>query len=165
MAKNKSRNRTELGKELAKLRIDFNETSKEMAAKLGMSSSNLFNIETGACEVAYDFITKVAGMYGKNLEPIWISGGGLAKVTIELGELTEAQREVAIGLWRISQGIETDDTYSEDEVSEIVNELSDEPVPEPEAEPQEHTYTPKPPPIPDDVGFLSDDELDELDAL
>lgn len=142
--------RTELGRELAKLRIDFDEKGADMAEKLGMSASNLYNVETGQTTVSYDLIIKIKELYGKDLEKIYLSGGGLSKVQIELDALNEADRAEALRLWRVAQGLEEPGTAAPAEPA-----------------PAKTTTSPSkaPPPLPDDVGFLSEDELDEIDAL
>lgn len=142
--------RTELGRELAKLRIDFDEKGADMAEKLGMSASNLYNVETGQTTVSYDLIIKIKELYGKDLEKIYLSGGGLSKVQIELDALNETDRAEALRLWRVAQGLEAAMT------------VTAAPAETPKEKP---TTTHLPPKLPDDVGFLSDDELDEIDAL
>jgi len=149
--------RTELGRELAKLRIDFDEKGADMAEKLGMSASNLYNVETGQTTVSYDLIIKIKELYGKDLERIYLSGGGLSKVQIELDALNEADRAEALRLWRVAQGLEAG------MVEAPVVAPAPAPTPEPEPAPKVGGHTP--PALPDDVGFLSDDELDEIDSL
>ena len=155
--------RTELGRELAKLRIDFDEKGADMAGKLDMSASNLYNIETGQTNVSYDLIIKIKEIYGKDLEKIYLSGGGLSKVQIELDALNETDRLEALRLWRVAQGIEAPELTqthipAEDPVPPAV---ADDDKKEVEKKAPAHV----PPALPDDVGFLSDDELDEIDAL
>ena len=142
--------RTELGRELAKLRIDFDEKGADMAEKLGMSASNLYNVETGQTTVSYDLIIKIKELYGKDLEKIYLSGGGLSKVQIELDALNEVDRAEALRLWRVAQGLEAEG-----------------PAAPAAPAPVKTTTSPSkaPPALPDDVGFLSEDELDEIDAL
>lgn len=145
--------RTELGRELAKLRIDFDEKGADMAEKLGMSASNLYNVETGQTTVSYDLIIKIKELYGKDLEQTYLSGGGLSKVHIELDALNETDRLEALRLWRVAQGLE------EGSLGVAVA------MPKKEQTKAETKASKAPPPLPDDVGFLSEDELDEIDAL
>lgn len=144
--------RTELGRELAKLRIDFDEKGADMAGKLGMSASNLYNVETGQTSVSYDLIVKIKELYGKDLEKVYLSGGGLSKVQIELDVLGPDDRAEALRLWRVAQGLEEPGTAAA--------ATTPAPAPAPAATPKPTT-----PKLDDDVGFLSEDELDEIDAL
>ena len=147
----KHRKRTELGREIAKLRIDFSETGTEMAKKMDMSAASLWNMETGAVAVPYSFIVKLNKLYGKDLESIYINGGGLSKVVIELDELSQEDRKLAMTLYLKANKIDA----PEPEVKEV----------EPEPVVKEKKKAPKPPALPDDVGFFSEDELDELGNL
>lgn len=160
----KKRKRTELGREIAKLRIDFNETGAEMAEKVGMSASNLFNMETGAVSISFDFIDKIKEVYGKDLEPIYLNDGGLSKVTIELDELSTDERQLAVALWRQSTGrvLPSEDQKA---ILSAVELPGAEATPEAVVEQPSKKRKYKPPPLPDDVGFLSEEELDGLDDL
>ena len=132
--------RTELGRELAKLRIDFDEKGADMAEKLGMSASNLYNVETGQTTVSYDLIIKIKELYGKDLEKIYLSGGGLSKVQIELDALNETDRAEALRLWRVAQGLEN--------ASAAVDPLPT-PMPTPEEAPKAKAPAHTPPPLPE----------------
>lgn len=150
------RKRTELGRELAKLRIDFSETATEMAKKLGVSSSNLFNIETGVNASSYELILKVKELYGKDMEQLFLNGGGLSRVVLEMDLLSEEDRKTAVLLWCKCNDIELPEQAAK-EVAPTVGATG--------AKPR------KPPPLPDDVGFISeqdtltDDDLENLDDL
>ena len=153
----KKRKRTELGREIAKLRIDFNETGAEMADKLGVSPSNLFNIETGATNVPYKIIATIKEVYGKDLDQIYLSGGAMSEVKIQLDELGQEERQLALQLWRKANGMAVD--------APIMNTVT---VPSTSVTVKKAPATPTTPPLPDDVGFideLSDDELDEIDLI
>lgn len=51
------------GKELRKLRLDYGEILKNMAIKLGYSSSYLSSIEVGKRNIPEDMITRLAQIY------------------------------------------------------------------------------------------------------
>ena len=98
MSKSKSK-RTELGRSLAKLRIDFDETGAEMATKLGISPSQMFNVEVGIATVGYGFIAKIKKVYDLDLSDILNRGGGMSKVTIDLNDLTPGDKDIVLSIW------------------------------------------------------------------
>ncbi len=98
MSKSKSK-RTELGRSLAKLRIDFDETGAEMATKLGISPSQMFNVEVGIATVGYGFIAKIKKVYDLDLSDILNRGGGMSKVTIDLNDLTAVDKDIVLAIW------------------------------------------------------------------
>lgn len=94
--------RTLLGRELAKLRIDFGETMAQMAKRLGYSQTHLFNIEMGDTKPKLVLIERIKTQYGKDLEDQFFESGGVSSVKIELDKLTSEERQVAVNLWRKS---------------------------------------------------------------
>lgn len=60
----KGNKRTELGKVLAKLRVDMDESSAEMAERLEISVSSLSAYEYGRSQPMADFATKMSATYG-----------------------------------------------------------------------------------------------------
>jgi transcriptional regulator with XRE-family HTH domain len=148
----KKRKRTDLGRELAKLRIDFDQNANEMSENLGISSSSLFNYEHGAQNIPYEFIVTVKEKYGRDLTELYAKGGGLSRITLELDELSPEDRELAMTLWRKANKLD----IPEQPASEP------EPVFETKAAPAPKPSTPA---LPDDVGFISETELDELEEF
>lgn len=177
MAKKKAR--TEFGRELAKLRIDFNETGQDMADKLGMSNSNLHSIEMGATSAGFDLIEKIKALYGKDLEDAFVKGGGLARLEIDTATLPDDVRDVAIAVWKVSQGLlKPKDFWAVFDDFGVPGVIAT-PGPIVTANPgsDAHAITAskpapaapatgwQPPPLPDDVGFLSEEDLAGLDDL
>jgi len=102
----KVRKRTQLGRALAKLRIDFDENAAStMAKKIGVSPSQLHNIENGLGTITLDFIAAIQKHYGLDISEIVLAGGSMAKVTIDLDELTEEDRRIVINIWSRSKNI------------------------------------------------------------
>lgn len=170
MAKKKAR--TEFGRELAKLRIDFNETGQDMAAKLGMSNSNLHAIEMGSTGAGFDLIEKIKTLYGKDLEEAFIRGGGVTRLDIDVASLNEDMRDIAVKVWKVSQGLltaeeffaEVDDFGVPGIETTTTAKVTGKPADGPEP-PKDEAPGWKPPPVPDDVMFLTEDELSGLDDL
>lgn len=73
---------TEFGKEIRKLRLEHDDLLKNMAAKLGVTSSYLSAIEHGKKPIPADFISRLQGLY--NLTPA------------EMKRLEEAKKESAL---------------------------------------------------------------------
>jgi transcriptional regulator with XRE-family HTH domain len=59
---------TVFGKILRKLRLDFNELLKDMAGKLGITSSYLSLIELGKRDIPDNFVKKLVCAYGLNAD-------------------------------------------------------------------------------------------------
>jgi transcriptional regulator with XRE-family HTH domain len=55
---------TDFGRILRKLRLDYNEVLKNMADRLGFSSSYLSAIEVGKRNIPGDFIERLTALYG-----------------------------------------------------------------------------------------------------
>lgn len=63
----RSRARVPVGKELAKIRIDRDETLLEMAKNLGMHNTHLTRVETGVSMFTSEMALKVKDIYGVDL--------------------------------------------------------------------------------------------------
>jgi len=170
VAKKPKRKKTELGRTLAKVRIDFDETGADMAKKLGISASQMFNIEVGLAQVGYEFIGKIKRVYEIDLTDIMKRGGFMSKITLDLDDLRAEDRDTVLEIWaRQSTG-------------EAPPKLVKPSVPEPKVMTSENTpvLTPddkqpaplpanarrhRPLPPPDDIVFLDEDSVDDLDGI
>lgn len=95
----KKRKKTELGRTLAKIRIDFDETGADMAKKIDISSSQMFNIEVGLAQVGYEFIGKIKEVYGVDLADLMRRGGFMSKITLDLDELSAEDKDTVLEIW------------------------------------------------------------------
>ena len=161
MAKKPKRKKTELGRTLAKVRIDFDETGADMAKKLGISASQMFNIEVGLAQVGYEFIDKIKEIYEIDLTEIMQRGGFMSKITLDLDELTQKDKETVLEIWARRNGEQPPaDTVTLDPELTVTIPLDDETP----AEPTPRKRRPPAPP-PDDIVFLDADSVDELDGI
>ena len=91
---------SEFGKELRKLRIDKGEILKNMADKLGCTSSYLSAIECGKRAVPPDLIPRLKELYGLDdgqVERLEAARDAVLKeISIGLGGASSEQRDVAI---------------------------------------------------------------------
>lgn len=91
---------TSFGKELRKIRIDNNEVLKDMADKLGVTSSFLSAVEVGKKNVPNGWCTKIASEYRlseKELESLEECAKESANsVKINLSTAQEPQRRAAL---------------------------------------------------------------------
>lgn len=159
MSKKPKRKKTELGRTLAKVRIDFDETGADMAKKLGISASQMFNIEVGIAQVGYEFIGKIKEVYEIDLSEIMKRGGFMSKITLDLDELSATDRDTVLEIWARRGTDEPPPKLAQPNVPEPMDRtpkdtLANEPV-----------RRRPPPPPPDDIVFLDDDSADELDGI
>ncbi len=92
--------KTQLSKELAKIRIDYEITRAQMAKDLKISDKELASIEAGKSEITYSFLKTVADRYSEAdevgetlLESLQIAFMKSATaITFKLSELDEYQR-------------------------------------------------------------------------
>lgn len=159
MAKKPKRKKTELGRTLAKVRIDFDETGADMAKKLGISPSQMFNIEVGLAQVGYEFVGKVKEVYGIELTEIMKRGGFMSKITLDLDELSQADKDTVLEIWArrwTGEPLEPTDTVTLDPNPTIT-------LPPDDAKPVRRRRPPAPPP--DDIVFLDDESADDLNGI
>lgn len=93
---------TELAKILRILRINTNDTAKEMAEKLGMSSAYLSAIENGKRNVPQDFFDVVCASYclsilDKNKLKKAITST-MSKLQIDVAEFSNERKEILMSL-------------------------------------------------------------------
>ena len=95
---------TQLGKFLRKLRIDRGELLKDMADKLGMSSSMLSSIENNNRKPSSDFVSRVEGAYqltaAQAEELARAAMGSLDTVAIDMRHLSAGDQELAFSFAR-----------------------------------------------------------------
>lgn len=101
---------TELGKELRKMRIDRGEVLKNMADKLGMTSSYLSAIECGKRNIPNGFITKIADIYNLNLTEKRIlelaQEKSVKEIVLNLEEASETKSDLALKFARTFKDID-----------------------------------------------------------
>lgn len=159
MAKKPKRKKTELGRTLAKIRIDFDETAADMAGKIGVSPSQMFNIEVGLAQVGYELIGKIKEVYEVDLTEIMKRGGFMSKITLDLDELSQADKDTVLEIWARRWTGEPPDTVTMKKELTITTP-ADAPAPAPVR------HKPKrPPTIPDDIVFLTEEADDNLSDL
>jgi len=91
---------TEFGQYLRKLRIDYNLFLKDMAEKLGVTSSYLSAVETGKRNIPNDWVEKICKLYKLDefeREDLQVATTNSARaVTIDLSDMTQKKRETAL---------------------------------------------------------------------
>ncbi len=163
MSKKPKRKKTELGRTLAKVRIDFDETGADMAKKLGISPSQMFNIEVGLAQVGYEFIGKIKEIYGIDLAEIMQRGGFMSKITLDLDELSQTDKDTVLEIWTRRL------TGESPNVPEPTMHVDEAPAAEPVVIVEDAKPAPKrrhrPAPPPDDIVFLDESDEDDLDGI
>ncbi len=91
---------TAFGKELRKIRIDSNEVLRDMAQKLGVSSSFLSAVEVGRKNVPNGWCEKIASEYNLNDEQLALlqklAEQSINTVKLNLQQANEVHRNVAL---------------------------------------------------------------------
>lgn len=91
---------TEFGKVLRKMRIDRSEILKDMADKLGMTSSYLSAIECGKRNIPSDFVSRLAIIYslsGEEVECLHKAEDcSIDSIKINLSGNTSQKRDLAL---------------------------------------------------------------------
>ena len=91
---------TEFGQHLRKIRIDCGEFLKDMAEKLGVTSSYLSAVETGKRNIPDDWVAKISQLYGLDMferEALQIAADNSARsVTMDLSNIAPPKRETAL---------------------------------------------------------------------
>lgn len=170
----KKRKKTELGRTLAKIRIDFDQTGAEMANILGISSSQMFNIEVGLAQVGYEFIGKVKELYEIDLADLMKRGGFMSKITLDLDELSQEDKAAVLEIWSKKWDRELPITAAIKEMPAKVASVAPTPDPEQTEKPRVVNDTvgdrktrgrPKTIRARDGIGFLDEEGEDELDGI
>ena len=90
---------TEFGQFLRKLRIDYNELLKDMADKLGVTSSYLSAVETGKRNIPDGWVEKISQFYGLGMfeqDALKDAAANSAlAVTMDLSNMVPKRRETA----------------------------------------------------------------------
>ncbi|MCH3909892.1 MAG: helix-turn-helix domain-containing protein [Bacilli bacterium] len=112
---------TEFGKELRKIRIDRDQVLKDMADRLGVSSSYISSIESGERRVSDKFYSSVLENYNlnpKEKEALRIARAETEKsIDLSLRGLNQGQKQVAINLQRTIKDLDKTDV---DQLLEIL---------------------------------------------
>jgi transcriptional regulator with XRE-family HTH domain len=91
---------TEFGQFLRKLRIDCNELLKDMADKLGVTSSFLSAVETGKRNIPEGWVETICQYYNLDIferEALEVAAtNSVRAVTIDLGNMVPKRRETAL---------------------------------------------------------------------
>ena len=110
---------TEFGKMLRNIRMDCGEHLKDMAGKLGITSSYLYSVENGNRSVPAKWIGQIIEMYGlskeesERLNDLAVDAG--TSVRIDLNDSTRLQRQAALSFSRNFKSI------SDETANEIIN--------------------------------------------
>jgi transcriptional regulator with XRE-family HTH domain len=91
---------TEFGQYLRKLRIDCGDLLKDMADKLGVTSSYLSAVETGKRNIPDGWVEKISHLYGLDMleqEALQVVATNSARaVTMDLSNMAPKRRETAL---------------------------------------------------------------------
>jgi len=91
---------TEFGQFLRKLRIDCNEFLKDMADKLGVTSSYLSAVETGKRNVPDDWVDKIGQLYELDMmeqDALRVAATNSARsITMDLSSTQPKRKETAL---------------------------------------------------------------------
>lgn len=145
----KARTRSQIGKELAKLRIDLDETVGQMVKRLGLHPTYLSRIESGSYPLTMTVASKIKEVY--NVDFSHLVGQLTGRITFDLSEVSEADRKALLEIYERTRSTRQTDgaQRAAETVSSTLTRRS-----EPENVPDV-----------DGVGFVGEDELSELDDL
>ena len=105
---------TEVGRFLRKLRVDADEVLFDMSQKMGCSSAFISSLELGKRPVPSDFQQKLIQIYNLTVEQQndfqRAIDQSTSNITIELGDLNESSREVALVFARRLKTMEEKDS-------------------------------------------------------
>lgn len=91
---------TEFGRFLRKYRIDCGELLKDMADKLGVTSSYLSAIESGKRNIPGDWVDKIAGLYNLDLvekdQLAEAASNSIKSITMNIQKSKASRRETAL---------------------------------------------------------------------
>jgi predicted transcriptional regulator len=93
----KTRTRAPVGKELAKLRIDLDETTGHMAERLGIHAVHLSKVEGGTVAFSSALASKIKDFYGLDLTHM-INEAVVDKVTLYLSKLSPEDRATVLAI-------------------------------------------------------------------
>jgi transcriptional regulator with XRE-family HTH domain len=91
---------TEFGQFLRKLRIDYGELLKDMAVKLGVTSSFLSAVETGKRNIPDGWVEKIGQFYGLGMFELDAlrdaAANSVMAVTMNLSNMVSKRKETAL---------------------------------------------------------------------
>jgi predicted transcriptional regulator len=93
----KTRTRAPVGKELAKLRIDLDETTGHMAERLGIHAVHLSKVEGGTVAFSSALASKIKDVYGLDLTHM-VNEAVVDKVTFHLSKLSPEDRATVLAI-------------------------------------------------------------------
>ena len=99
MSKPRNRVRVQFGKELAKIRIDMDETVGDMCKRLDIHPTYLSRIEVGAYPLTIGVAQKIKDVYEKDFFSM-ITKEATGKVIFHLAQLSEADRNTVLEIHR-----------------------------------------------------------------
>ena len=115
---------TEFGKYLRRLRIDCEELLKDMADKLGVTSSYLSAVETGKRNIPDDWVEKICLIYKLDMierEELQDAANNSVKtITMNVSEMAPQKRETALLFARRFNDVVFDDSAIE-EIRKLLN--------------------------------------------
>lgn len=107
-------------KELRKIRIDNDETMKDMAERLGVTSAYLSTIENGKKDVPEKWVQKVASVYGIDVSILLEAyQRSISKIVVPLTDKSKEDRKI------ITEFVENFDKLSSVDLSNIGNILNE----------------------------------------
>jgi len=114
---------TAFGKELRKMRIDAGEVLKDMAFKLGITSSYLSAIEVGKRTVSDKLLKKIHEAYGLSEEKMSILTDAVEqdkpRIEFNLKNATQAQRSTVLAFARTFHELDQDTL---EKIQKLLNE-------------------------------------------
>ncbi len=113
---------TTFGKELRKLRIDYDDTIVGMANKLKISTSYLSAIESGKRNIPSDMVDCIVKIYGLSIERRdelrQAEAESSTNIDIDLSKVSDGQKKLIFALSRKLDGI------TEEQCAEILKKLT-----------------------------------------
>lgn len=107
---------TEFGKELRKIRVDYNDNLTQMANKARLSVSYLSAIENGVRSIPNDLVDKIADIYKLDNKRRGLlrklAAASSTKIDIDLSNVSSKQKELIFALSREIKDIDDDQCLS-----------------------------------------------------
>lgn len=146
-----SRTRSPFGKELAKLRIDHDETAGQMSKRLGVHATYLSRLEGGHYPVSMNVALRVREAYGLDLTHM--VGSTMGRIVIELEHLSEEDRLLVIDIQERAAQKKLEAEGVTTKSAKVASKAASSPSKTARVEDV------------DGVDFIDDSELDDLDDL
>lgn len=124
---------TKLGKELKKIRIDFDINRNQMAKEIGVSNNHLANVELGKEEINPEALQSICDTYIKDDPALIVKLSKAARdsiefVTFDMKALTEQQKEL---VFKVRGQIHCDNTppaqpYDDSKSDDVAGDIAEE---------------------------------------